>query len=661
MFKKIIADYKSKLYLFSVTLWLFFILISQSLFAGSVREENPYLVGTFWANGRQIDKVIFPGRPPKFYRAPAAKLPEPNIARGINVLSNVPAFDWSYGCSATSGAMMAGYYDNNSFPNMYAGPENGGLCPTTNQFWYPGECPLSATQQGYDGLATFGHVDDYWVAYESADPDPWIGNWAEHADTECTGDFMKTNQSSYCNSDGSTTFFYWPDGSPTTYADLAGASADPYEASKCPAGVGDTYADYDGGCGLADFFTSRGYTWTTMYNQYIEEVVSGGFTYAQFKAQIDAGRPVLIHVSGHTMLGYGYSDTPSSTIYIHDTWDYSNHTMTWGGFYSGYLHFGVTVIELEPSFAGVVMFDDDSYAAPDTAIITVWDSDLDTTGNPDTAIVGVESILTADTEIMELTETDTSTGIFTVDIGIELNAVAVTDSVLQVEDGDTIIVTYVDADHDGLGNPATLTDTAVISLITTPVGLTARGGRNYVFLYWSVVDSPVLAGYNVYRSSSLTGAKTKINTGGLVTNPNYQDLYLSLTTTYYYWVTAVDTYSDETDYSDVAIVTTGTAGEGDGNGEDGDDNGSGDGGAGSLSGCFVATACYGTPMAKEVRVLSSFRDEYLLNNSLGRFFVKTYYTISPVIADFISKRPYLKDFVALSLRPCVIFSKILIE
>ncbi|MBL7148763.1 MAG: chitobiase/beta-hexosaminidase C-terminal domain-containing protein, partial [Candidatus Cloacimonetes bacterium] len=75
-----------------------------------------------------------------------------------------------------------------------------------------------------------------------------------------------------------------------------------------------------------------------------------GFTYDQFKAEIDSGRPVLIQVEGHTMLGYGYDDS-SSLVYIHDTWDYSNHTMTWGGvYYNGSTplqHYGVGVFILE--------------------------------------------------------------------------------------------------------------------------------------------------------------------------------------------------------------------------------------------------------------------------------------------------------------------------
>ena len=146
---------------------------------------NPYLVRTFVdEQGRQIDEIIVPGRPPEI-KAPVAAVPEPNPAMGINTLSNVPAFSWCYGCSATSAAMMAGYYDNHNYTNMYAGPTNGGVCPMNNSVWGPGiggsagECPLSATHQGKDGLGVRGHVDDYWY-YSGSTIDPYFGNWAQH-------------------------------------------------------------------------------------------------------------------------------------------------------------------------------------------------------------------------------------------------------------------------------------------------------------------------------------------------------------------------------------------------------------------------------------------------------------------------------------------------
>ena len=292
----------------------------------------PFLVRTlFDREGRAIDEVIFPGRPPEI-KATAAYVPEANIQMGINTLSNVPAFNWVYGCSATSAAMLMGYYDNSGYADMYNGPTNGGVCPMNNSIWGAGESPLSATHQGIDGLATRGHVDDYWVGYGSSAPDPFItGNWTEHTHADCTADFMGTNQDSLGNSDGSTTFYFFPSGAPLYNYNCG---------SDCR----------DGCYGLRLFTESRGYSVTANYNQYIYGYQGNtqGFTFDQFTAEIDAGRPVLIHVSGHTMLGFGYN-TAGSVVYLHDTWDYSDHSMAWGGTYSGMQHFGVTVLQLEPT------------------------------------------------------------------------------------------------------------------------------------------------------------------------------------------------------------------------------------------------------------------------------------------------------------------------
>lgn len=61
------------------------------------------------------------------------------------------------------------------------------------------------------------------------------------------------------------------------------------------------------------------------------------------------------------------------------------------------------------------------------------------------------------------------------------------------------------------------------------------------------------------------------------------------------------------------------------------------------SGCFIATAVYGSPFANEVIVLKKYRDNYLLSFGLGRIFVKLYYWISPSIAKQISKSNRLKS------------------
>jgi len=70
-------------------------------------------------------------------------------------------------------------------------------------------------------------------------------------------------------------------------------------------------------------------------------------------------------------------------------------------------------------------------------------------------------------------------------------------------------------------------------------------------------------------------------------------------------------------------------------------------------GCFIATAAFGSPLAKEVTFLKSFRDNFLLKNSLGRSFVKFYYKFSPSLADYLRKHESLKTTARLTLIPIV--------
>jgi hypothetical protein len=62
-------------------------------------------------------------------------------------------------------------------------------------------------------------------------------------------------------------------------------------------------------------------------------------------------------------------------------------------------------------------------------------------------------------------------------------------------------------------------------------------------------------------------------------------------------------------------------------------------------GCFIATAAYGTSTAAEIDTLRAFRDEVLLQNSLGSQLVNLYYEVSPPVADFISEHDVLRTLV----------------
>lgn len=65
----------------------------------------------------------------------------------------------------------------------------------------------------------------------------------------------------------------------------------------------------------------------------------------------------------------------------------------------------------------------------------------------------------------------------------------------------------------------------------------------------------------------------------------------------------------------------------------------------SMLGCFIATAAYGGVFAPEVQSLREFRDRFLVNNPLGKLFIRMYYRTSPPVARILEKHPVLRYIV----------------
>lgn len=103
-----------------------------------VGNEYYSLSSRVMGDGRVLNQIIIngPAEAPAGFTRATVSLPldaagEIQTTQSMAALI-VPAFNWSFGCSATSAAMIAGYYDRNGFDNMYAGPTNGGLMPLDN-------------------------------------------------------------------------------------------------------------------------------------------------------------------------------------------------------------------------------------------------------------------------------------------------------------------------------------------------------------------------------------------------------------------------------------------------------------------------------------------------------------------------------------------------
>lgn len=77
--------------------------------------------------------------------------------------------------------------------------------------------------------------------------------------------------------------------------------------------------------------------------------------------------------------------------------------------------------------------------------------------------------------------------------------------------------------------------------------------------------------------------------------------------------------------------------------------------------CFVATACFEAPMAKEVITLRAFRDQFLRGSPLGRLFIFHYYRWSPTWVAFLLVHPNSKRIVRFGLRRASAFLNLFLK
>jgi hypothetical protein len=263
-------------------------------------------------------------------QAHAELLYDLDIHRQGDILSDAPDYVWWYGCSPTSAGMMMGYYDIHGYGGLsYDNLVPGGTAELISTNGPPAAIPAPLAQEV---IASAGHINDFYRSgyLGSGDDLP-----APHHDFDSLADFMGTSQDSVGNVNGSTTFVYYINGAKTPASHLDGTA----------------WADRDGMYGMWEYFDYAGYgdvdSKDDFFNQYIVEAgETYGFSWDQYMAEIDAGRVVMLHVTGHSMFGYGYGfdlATESRLVYFHDTWDpLGQHSMVWGGSYAGMDHYGVT-------------------------------------------------------------------------------------------------------------------------------------------------------------------------------------------------------------------------------------------------------------------------------------------------------------------------------
>lgn len=196
--------------------------------------------------------------------------------------------------------------------------------------------------------------------------------------------------------------------------------------------------------------------------------------------------------------------------------------------------------------------------------------------------------------------------------------------------------------YNAAGNSSYSNEAGVTTLLAAPSGLSALFASMTQFnLNWKD-NSSHEQGFKIERKTGANGAYSQIGTtaAGITT---YEDKNLTSGVTYYYRVRAYNAAGDS-DYSNEAkssyFFNVDTGGS---------------------SGCFVATAAFGSPLAGQVAILRQFRDRHLLTNHLGRKFVDWYYRNGPAAANYIADKPVAKAAVRAALYPLIGLSALLIS
>jgi hypothetical protein len=263
----------------------------------------------------------------------------PSSAQSYVQLTEVPDYSWYAGCFGTASGNLMGYWDRHGMDGFYTGPTGGGLAPLdTATVANKGIRSMWASKAGVDGrpLDQPGHIDDYWgyyrtdsdYSYESTAPDPYVTAGRPEHSPDCVGDFIGLSQKKWTNlmdecqgNIDAYSFVFW---------DKTGQRRNNYSFTNA---TGQYIPDIQSG--LRAWARYRGYeadvfTQLTSFNP--ERTGPGGFTYADVKAEIDAGYPVLCFLQPegsysrtlndpipmsranpfiHGVVIYGYIDVPS--------------------------------------------------------------------------------------------------------------------------------------------------------------------------------------------------------------------------------------------------------------------------------------------------------------------------------------------------------------
>lgn len=246
----------------------------------------------------------------------------------------MPQAEYMYGCTPTSVGMLLGYYDTNG----YNGTKLSNLISGTVALNSRGTDGDKYDMDAFDtvlgrAIASTGYVDRFYnKTPEHELPYTYKGSTTELNTSEwnCIADYLGTGQYWRGNSDTSTS---------TTFSTLEQQHSRNYSNGTITYGSTTRTIPYVATSmlwGLELYVESRGYSLDRKKSGSFEVDVNGGsFTFEDYMAEIDAGRPVIISITNHAMVGYGYNASTREIIF--DDCYEADKRMTWGGtyYYSG--------------------------------------------------------------------------------------------------------------------------------------------------------------------------------------------------------------------------------------------------------------------------------------------------------------------------------------
>jgi hypothetical protein len=288
----------------------------------------------------------------------------PSLLADQNVMiTDVPDYSWYAGCWGTAAGNLMGYWDRHGLQDFYTGPTAGGVAPLNSSGSNQGIRSMWASKAGFDGRPANkpGHTDDYWqyfynedsYSYESTAEDPYILQGRAEHPPDCIADFIGASQNKWRDLDGECSgnidafaFNFWD------HTGNRRVNFTPPPSNGLPM--------RDVQSGLKQWAQYRGYDAEVMsqLSDFNPTIQGGpGFTFADLKAEIDAGYPVLLmlqnpyelfrslrppqYIPGnprgnpeiHAMLAYGYvmTDDGQQIVRYRTSWaSGDNMFSSWG-------------------------------------------------------------------------------------------------------------------------------------------------------------------------------------------------------------------------------------------------------------------------------------------------------------------------------------------